>query len=116
MSGTRRAQALAAFLLLLAVSTGAQQAPRLGRSIYGTVLNALNQPLASAIVVLKNMKSNVIHNVITDANGAYAFHNLQAGVSYEVYAQWQGHRSKTRTDSQYNPDPTVRLDLTIPIS
>lgn len=116
MSGFRKAQALAALLLLAAVSTGAQTAPPLGRSIYGTVLNALNQPLASAIVVLKNMKSNGIHNVITDEHGAFAFHNLDAGVSYEVYAQWQGHRSQTRTDSQYNPNPTVRLDLTIPVS
>ncbi len=116
MSGCRRAQALAALLLTLAVSMGAQQAPPLGRSIYGTVLSALNQPIASAIVVLKNMKSNVIHNVITDERGAYAFHDLQPGASYQVYAEWQGHRSKTRTDSQYNPNPTVRLDLTIPVS
>ncbi|MGH9413548.1 MAG: carboxypeptidase-like regulatory domain-containing protein [Terriglobales bacterium] len=106
----------AAVLLLLTLAAIAQQAPQLGRSVSGTVYNALDQPLASAIVYLENARTKQVHTVITGTHGTYAFHQLKPGVTYQVHAEWQHHRSPVRTDSQYVSRSDVRLDLKIPIS
>jgi len=102
---------------LLAVA-GAQDVnqPRLGRSIHGTVQDAASHPLPGAIVYMKDQRTRVIHTVIADDNGAYSFHQLTPRVSYEVYAEWKGRRSPVRTDSEYETEPDVRLDLKIPVS
>ncbi|MGH9467232.1 MAG: carboxypeptidase-like regulatory domain-containing protein [Terriglobales bacterium] len=102
-------------LLLLGLAAAAQQAPKLGRSVHGVVLDALGQPLSSAIVYLKNTQTKVIHTVITDANGAYSFHQLQANVTYQLYAQWKGHKSNLRVDSQYLMREDLNLNLKIPV-
>lgn len=93
--------------------------PQLGRSVHGTVLNALNQPLAQAIVYLKpesKAAANSARTAISDSQGNYAFYDLKANTSYEVYAVWKGHKSPSRTASQYSMQNELRLDLTIPIT
>ncbi|MGH9487959.1 MAG: carboxypeptidase-like regulatory domain-containing protein [Terriglobales bacterium] len=109
-----KAWTAAAALLVLTVAATAQ-APQLGRSIHGVVLDALDQPLASAIVYVENMQTKVIHTVVTDDHGDYAFHRLQPNVNYEVYAAWKSHKSPVRTDSQYSSRQVIRLDLQIPV-
>lgn len=101
--------------LLLAAASGQARGPALGRSVHGVVLNAENQPLPTAIVYLKNLRTKVIHTAITDDRGSYSFHQLEANVSYEVYAVWKQHRSPSRTDSEYETQPDIRLDLKVPV-
>jgi hypothetical protein len=118
--GGRRARAagtaLALWLLGAALSAGAQQAPALGRSVHGVVQDALSRPLAGAVVYLKNLRTKNIRSMITDASGRYSFHQLQANTNYQVHAEWRGHTSKTRTDSQYEFSQDLRLDLQIPVA
>jgi hypothetical protein len=83
--------------------------------VHGLVLDALNRPLPSAIVTLTNLRTKAQEAAITDEHGAFAFHDLQPRVSYALAAQWQGHRSPARTDSQYSTADDVRLDLKIPV-
>lgn len=90
--------------------------PKLGRSVHGTVMNAVNQPIAQAIVYLKEVGTKSVHTVITNGQGDYSFYDLKPNTSYEVYAVWKGHKSQSRTDSQYNSQTKVRLDLTIPVA
>lgn len=90
--------------------------PKLGRSVRGTVLNAVHQPLAQAIVHLVDTDSKVEHTVITGTDGGYSFYDLKKNTTYSVYAVWKGHKSASRTDSQYSPETDVRLDLTIPVA
>ncbi|HUX65912.1 MAG TPA: carboxypeptidase-like regulatory domain-containing protein [Terriglobales bacterium] len=94
---------------------GQTSQPVLGRSVSGVVRNQLNQPLRSAIVYLKNERTKVIRTAITDSEGTYGFHQLEANVSYEVYAVWQGHRSPSRVDSEYETEKNLRLNLTVPV-
>ncbi|HET9784409.1 MAG TPA: carboxypeptidase-like regulatory domain-containing protein [Terriglobales bacterium] len=100
--------------MLLALSLGAQQ-PRLGRSVHGLVLDALNRPVPSAIVTLTNLQTKAQEAAITDVHGAFAFHDLQPRVSYQLVAAWQGHHSPPRTATQYSSAQDVRLDLKIPV-
>ncbi len=110
--------ALVALLALLsaAPAAGAQQAPKLGRSVFGVVEDALGRPLPGAVVYLKNLRSKNIRSMITGNSGDYGFHQLQANTSYQVYAVWKGHRSKVRTDSQYEFSQNLRLNLQIPVA
>jgi hypothetical protein len=103
-------------MLGLALAAGAQQAPRLGRSVHGVVQDALDRPLGGAVVYLKNLHTKNIRSMITDGTGAYSFHQLQANTSYQVYAEWHGHKSKLRSDSQYEFSQDLRLDLQIPVA
>ncbi|HVA62725.1 MAG TPA: carboxypeptidase-like regulatory domain-containing protein, partial [Terriglobales bacterium] len=74
-----------------------------------------NQPLATEIVYLKNQRTKAIHTAITDSRGTFSFHQLEPNITYEVYAVWQGHRSPSRMDSEYETQQDIRLDLTVPV-
>ncbi|HEY8055660.1 MAG TPA: carboxypeptidase-like regulatory domain-containing protein [Terriglobales bacterium] len=113
-SSRRAAWLLLAGLLALTAALGQQ--PQLGRSVHGLVLDALNRPVPSAIVTCTNLSSKAQEAAISDAQGAFAFHDLQPRVSYQLVAQWQGHKSPARTASQYSNAPDVRLDLKIPVT
>lgn len=91
------------------------QVPNLGRSVHGAVLDARNRPISGAVVVLTNTRTQDSQTVITDARGTFSFHQLQANVAYQLYAEWQHQRSPVRTDSAYEVAPDLRLDLKIPI-
>lgn len=111
--------ALAAGLLMAASTLAAQVAPapaRLGRSVHGVVLDARNEPLATAIVYLKDTRTKTIRTVITDARGTYSFHQLQPNTSYELYAVWKGQRSPVRTDSEFETSRDLQLDLKVPVA
>jgi hypothetical protein len=90
--------------------------PKLGRSVHGTVLNAVHQPLAQAIVHLVDVSSKVGHTVITSSDGNYSFYDLKKDTTYSIYAVWKGHTSPSRIDSQYSSQNDIRLDLTIPVA
>ena len=117
--GPRRGRGAGMVLLALlgaAVAAGAQQAPQLGRSVHGVVGDALGRPLPRAVVYLKNLRTKNIRSMITGRSGRYSFHQLQANTSYQIYAVWHGHRSKVRTDSEYQFSRNLRLDLQVPLA
>ncbi len=118
MSRVAKLAAAAGLALGLLGPAGARQVnqPRLGRSVHGTVQDAESHPLPGAIVYMKDQRTRVIHTVITGDNGQYSFHQLTPNVSYEVYAEWKGRRSPARTDSEYETQPDVRLDLKVPVT
>ncbi len=97
-----------AFILLLATLALAQtQADSQVRSLQGQVVNDAEQPLAQAIVYLKNTKTLAVKSYITQKDGMYHFNALSHNVDYEVYAEHQGKKSGTKTlssfDSRRNP-------------
>jgi protocatechuate 3,4-dioxygenase beta subunit len=98
------------FVQTRAESGGSQQALR---SLTGHVLSSQNQPLQKAIVYLKNTKSLVIKTYITEADGSYRFPALSPNVDYEVYADYQGARSDTKTLSAFDSRKQVNITLKI---
>jgi hypothetical protein len=83
------------------------------RTLTGHVYNAEKQPLAKAIVYLKNTKTLAIKTYVTETDGSYRFPALSTAVDYELYAEYQGDRSDTRTLSEFDgrkePDITLYL-------
>ncbi len=101
-----------------AFSTGApaeamQRGQADSRMLIGRVFNRQDQPVAKAIVYLKNSKTLAIKTYITEPDGSYRFPALATNVDYEVYAESNGARSDTKTlsgfDSRRQANITLRL-------
>ncbi|HEY6305064.1 MAG TPA: carboxypeptidase-like regulatory domain-containing protein [Candidatus Angelobacter sp.] len=83
------------------------------RTLTGHVFNSETQPLTKAIVYLKNTKTLLIKTYITDPDGTYRFPALSPSVDYEVYAEYEGTRSDTKTLSSF--DTRKQVDITLRI-
>lgn len=81
------------------------------RTLNGHVLDRQDQPLAKAIVYLKNTKTLAIKTYITDSDGGYHFPSLAPNVDYEVYAEFQGTHSDTKTLSSFDTRKLVNMTL-----
>jgi len=111
-------------ILSLAVLVGTTAAPSLsaspiadkgdqGRNLTGQVMTKSDSPLAEAIVYLKNTKTLTIKSFITEKDGGYRFHNLSQNVDYEIYADYQGQRSPTKTISSFDNRNNITLNIRI---
>ncbi len=56
------------------------------RTVEGMVTNAGNQPVAKAVVQLKNTKTLQIRSFITQDDGSYHFAGLSTDVEYQLKA------------------------------
>lgn len=104
---------LAALALCCALSTGARgqdQGPEL-RTVHGTVIDTGENPVASAIVYLKNMKTQDVKTYITRDDGLYRFSGLDPNVDYEVHAEHNDMVSSTRQVSSYDSRRDIDFQL-----
>jgi Carboxypeptidase regulatory-like domain len=83
------------------------------RTLTGRVFAGENQPLSKAIVYLKNTKTLAVKTYITDPDGSYRFPALAVNVDYEVYADYQGARSDTKTLSAFDNRKQISITLRI---
>jgi hypothetical protein len=109
--------ALIAGALVLVVSIAALAAPdkkdkAQGRLLYGKVLDPQDNPVAGAIVYLTNSRTHAVKTYIVGEEGTYRFPGLST-VDYEVYAQFNGRKSDTKSVSQFDDRPQVYIDLRI---
>src|SRR5437868_4324129 len=86
------------------------------RNLTGQVLTPSDQPLPSAVVYLKNTKTLAVKSFITENDGGYRFHALAPNVDYEVYAEYQGKKSSTKTVSAFDSRANVTLNLHIEVN
>jgi hypothetical protein len=108
---------LVAGALLLVASVAAHAAPdqkekTQGRLLYGKVLDQQDNPVAGAIVYLSNTRTHAVKTYIVGQDGTYRFPGLTT-VDYEVYAQYNGHKSDTKSVSQFDDRSEVYVDLKI---
>jgi hypothetical protein len=104
------------FLLLLASSSGASPDKKdksTGRLLYGKVLDTQDNPLADAVVYVTNTRTRSIRSYIVGKDGAYRFPALSAAIDYEIYAQYKGHKSETKSVSQFDDRSQIYLDLKV---
>lgn len=83
------------------------------RNVVGQVLTKSDTPIAEAIVYLKNTKTLTIKSFITEKDGGYRFHGLSPNIDYEIYADYQGQKSPTKTISSFDTRTNVTLNLHI---
>ena len=86
-----------------------------GRMLTGKVLDRHDNPLPDAIVYLSNTRTRAVKSYIISADGAYHFPELSPNIDYEVYAQYKGQKSDTKTVSQFDDRKTVNIILRIDV-
>src|SRR5580693_9664506 len=83
------------------------------RLLTGKVLDAGDSPLPDAVVYLTNTHTRAVKTYIVGADGTYRFPALQPSIDYEVYAQYNNHKSRNKTVSQFDDRQQVYIDLKI---
>ena len=84
-----------------------------GRNVTGQVMTKGEAPLADAVVYLKNTKTLTIKSFITEKDGGYRFHGLSPNIDYEIYADYQGQKSQTKTISSFYNRNNFTLNIKI---
>lgn len=115
MNRTLKNVCLIAGALVLVTSIAAYAAPDKkdkpeGRLLYGKVLDGQDNPVPNAVVYLTNMRTHEVKTYIVGQEGTYRFPGLST-VDYEVYAQYNGHKSETKSVSQFDDRSQVYIDL-----
>jgi hypothetical protein len=108
-------------LLMLAALCAAAPPPQFGRApkgdntrlLTGRVMDRAENPLPNAVVYLTNTRTRAVKTYIVSADGTYRFPSLQPNLDYEVYAQYNGHKSDLKTVSQFDDRQQVSVNLKI---
>ncbi len=115
---TRRRRIFA--LMAVAVLAGLFAAPFLVakkepeiRKVKGLVIDAQDNPIARAIVYLKNLKTQRTLSKTTGDDGSFLFSDLDKKTDYELHAEYKGAASPTRTLTQFDSRLTIMLNLKI---
>jgi hypothetical protein len=82
------------------------------RLLLGKVLDQQDNPLVNAIVYVSDMRTHAVKTYIVGPDGTYRFPGL-AMTDYEVYADYKGHKSDTKSVSQFDERSQVYIDLKI---
>jgi len=104
-----------ALLVALSAVSGAlpDKNKTVGRLLFGKVLDPQDNPLPDAIVYVTNTRTRAVKTYIVGPDGTFRFPALSSAVDYEVYAQYKGHKSDTKSVSQFDDRSQVYLDLKI---
>jgi len=118
MNRTRSLKIIVACALLMLLTAASAATPdkkdkAVGRLLFGKVLDPQDNPLPDAIVYVTNTRTRAVKTYIVSADGTYRFPALSTAVDYEVYAQYKGHKSDTKSVSQFDDRPQVYLDLKV---
>jgi hypothetical protein len=111
----RRLAALVSVALLAVLVTAAlarQDKVQL-RTVHGTVFNTSDQPIGSAVVYLKNVRTLAVRTYISDRNGQYRFSGLDPNTDYQIHAEHEDLTSATRTISSYDSRHDIHFDLKV---
>jgi len=110
--------AVASILLLVLAATALaspqpKDEPPQSKVLTGRVLDPSDNPLAGAVVYLTNTRTRAVKTYIAGREGDYRFPGLANNTDYEVYAQFQGHKSDTKSVSQFDARAQVNVNLKI---
>jgi len=84
------------------------------RTVRGVVVDKSSElAIASAVVFLKNMRTNAVRSYIADDEGNYRFSGLDPNVDYEIHAEKDGAKSSTRTVSSFDNKKDIVFPLKI---
>jgi len=90
------------------------QVPKL-RTIEGLVCSKEGVPIEGAVVYLQDTKSLAVKSYLSDAAGHFHFRQLSMSADFDLWAELNGTRSKTKNISQFNSktDLDYKLELSI---
>ena len=79
--------------------------------LHGSVIDKGENPVPSAVIYLKNVKSQAVKTYIADESGNYRFSGLDPNVDYEIHAEHDDTTSSVRTVSSFDSRIEVTLKL-----
>lgn len=85
------------------------------KTLTGTVVGDNEAPLPQAVVYLKNMKTLAVKSFIADDTGTFRFFALSPNTDYQVYAEYNGQRSGTKTVSAFDSKTKVEMTLKVDV-
>lgn len=91
----------------------AQQRGPVQRTIEGRVNSKDSAPLKGAVVYLKDSRTLAVKSFISDDEGSFHFGQLSQNTDYEVYAEFQGKRSKSKKISSFDSKNDFNFTLVI---
>jgi len=84
------------------------------RGVSGTVIDKSDNPIATAVVYLKNVRTLTVRTYITAEKGEYHFSGLDPNVDYEIHAEHGDLTSNNHTvsslDSRKEMVVTLKID------
>ncbi len=101
------------FATTLVPVASAQSRGPVERIAKGRVLDKSGAPIKGAVVYLRDGRSTAVKSAITTDDGSYRFVQLSQGVDYDLWAQIDEKKSKTRSISSFDSKNELLLDLTI---
>ena len=108
--------AVCALMVALSAMAGAppdKKDKAVGRLLYGKVLDPQDNPLPDAVVYLTNTRTRAVKTYIVGQDGSFRFPALSTAIDYEVYAQYKGKKSASKSVSQFDDRSQVYIDLKI---
>jgi hypothetical protein len=105
--------ALLVALTALSAASPDKKDKTVGRLVFGKVLDPQDNPLPDAVVYVTNTRTRTVKTYIVGPDGTYRFPALSTAVDYEVYAQYKGRKSDTKSVSQFDDRSQVYLDLKV---
>ena len=84
------------------------------RTVRGVVVDKGSEAaVPSAVVFLKNTRTNAVRSYIADDEGNYRFSGLDPNVDYEIHAEKDGAKSAVRTISSFDNKKEIVVPLKI---
>ena len=111
----RRTLGIIALVALAAAAMYAQGNPKGKetqlRTVRGTVVDNSESPVVTAVVYLKNARTQDIITHLSDTDGTFRFSGLDLNVDYEIHAEREGLTSGTRSISNFDTRKEFVLTL-----
>ncbi len=108
--------ATCALMLVGPLATTAQKNVPRERIVEGKVVNKDGGPIGGAVVYLKNSRSNAVKTYIADEDGHYRFGELSQDTDYEIWAESNTVRSKSRQISSFDNENKFYFVLKVGIA
>jgi protocatechuate 3,4-dioxygenase beta subunit len=112
----RKAASVVSAVILLGLLAAGAAAPKnepQTRTLTGQVTDKAGAPLSGAIVYLQNIRTQQVKTFITDDAGNYRFSSLSPNVDYQIRAEYQGHKSDTKTLSSFDSRSNIVMQLKV---
>ena len=81
------------------------------RTVRGTVVDKAESPVETAVIYLKNVRTQDVITHLSDSDGTFRFSGLDINVDYEIHAEKEGMTSSTRSVSSFDTRKEFVLTL-----